>query len=278
MYQIVDWNGRYEHERTRRLKHPLRYLMIPTHEEAVAYRVLTAGSDGAACYGCWCAIRNVAALATPRGHLVRDDGTPHTSATLAVVTHLDPDAMGETIRRCLSPQVHWLEEIVMPGEKPPTLIIVPEPETSHRTVPEEAPTPPPAPAAPSEHTPPDWEADWSPVPDAEPEPEAAPEPIKNPDGRVFQALRERQLFWVEEAEVTRAGRMIYKKCGNQWSAHGLGALWYACTRTPRPNDVVAFAVGCMKGKSGARAEFDSYVEMAGQALKALAAPVAVPHE
>jgi hypothetical protein len=82
------------------------------------------------------------------------------------------------------------------------------------------------------------------------------------DGLVFQALREGKLFEISAEDVQRAGRMIYKRCNSQWTPFGLAALWYAAKQQPPPKDIVAMAVGHMRGKTGARADFEGYLRRA----------------
>jgi hypothetical protein len=87
------------------------------------------------------------------------------------------------------------------------------------------------------------------------------------DALVFEALRSGKLFTITPDDVGRAGAML-KRNGNEWSPHTLGALWYAAKQQLPVRDVVAFAVGCARGKSAARADFDGYVKRAEALLNA----------
>ncbi len=85
------------------------------------------------------------------------------------------------------------------------------------------------------------------------------------DGVVFEHLQkpaEYFGFGLSKSDAIKA-KGIFK----EWTAHTLGCLWYAIQFKPRPKDPIIFAYGCARGKSGARADVDGFVQRAGNILR-----------
>ena len=79
--------------------------------------------------------------------------------------------------------------------------------------------------------------------------------------RVFALLHEGSFIKLSHQDVARAGKMLVKDGGGEWEATNLGALLYA-SQCPEVKDVPAFALGCLRGKSGVREDFQHCVKRA----------------
>ncbi len=82
--RVRDWEPRYENNRSREMK-DTRWFPMPNDLSADSYVELLAHPDGPAHLGVWTGLLMVASRAKPRGSLVRDDGRPHDSESLALV-------------------------------------------------------------------------------------------------------------------------------------------------------------------------------------------------
>lgn len=113
MYRIRDWDKHFENNRTRDLKE-LRFVILPNKHDGDGYTELLDHPNGAAHYGAWVAIVQVASKCDPRGTLLRQSRTPlrdsaeaHNSASLARITRIPKDVFEEAIPRLV--QIGWLE-------------------------------------------------------------------------------------------------------------------------------------------------------------------------
>lgn len=84
-YHIVDWERRFENNRTRDLK-KLGWVPVPNHHDGDGYTTLMEMDNGMLLYAAWMLMVQVASKCGTRGTLVRDSGTPHDAASLARVT------------------------------------------------------------------------------------------------------------------------------------------------------------------------------------------------
>lgn len=112
MLRIVDWELHFENNRTKELK-KLAWVPFPNRHDGDGYTELLDHPNGAAHYGAWCALVQVASKCDPRGTLSRDGARPHTAASLARMTKIPETIMGEAINRLLQP-IKWLEIIPDP--------------------------------------------------------------------------------------------------------------------------------------------------------------------
>lgn len=112
MYRVVDWDLHFENNRTRELK-ALAWVPFPNKHDGDGYTELLDHEEGAAHYGCWCAIVQVASKCDPRGTLLRDGARPHDAASLARMTRIPEEVMKRAIARLLIP-VRWLEVVPDP--------------------------------------------------------------------------------------------------------------------------------------------------------------------
>jgi|SRR5690606_26458856 len=109
--RIKNWDALYESNESRK-RQDLHWVKMPNSHDGLGYRKLIAGRNGAAMFGAWCAIVQVASKRPKhlRGCLVGDDGTPMTSEDLALMTGLPAIDFERCIKKALSGAVGWLEE------------------------------------------------------------------------------------------------------------------------------------------------------------------------
>lgn len=105
LLSIVDWDQHFENNRTRDLKY-MAWVPVPTKQDGEGYNALVDHDDGAAHFGAWIAIVEIAAKCSPRGTLIRRDGTALTPQALARKSHLPAGLFEEAIPRLIS--IGWL--------------------------------------------------------------------------------------------------------------------------------------------------------------------------
>lgn len=110
LYRICDWDKHFENARSRTLK-SLPWVRMPTKQDGDGYTELVSHADGAAHFGGWCAIVQVAARCHPRGTLVRAGGIPHDAPSLARMTRLPADLFESLLPRLAA--IGWLERLVV---------------------------------------------------------------------------------------------------------------------------------------------------------------------
>jgi hypothetical protein len=115
LYKIHKWNERYENNRTRDLKN-LNWVPIPNKQDGDGYTLIMDRPNGAAIYGSWIAIIQIAsrcdnpALSCGRdGTLLRDGGKPHDSDSLSRMSRIPSKIITEALDLLSSPDVGWLE-------------------------------------------------------------------------------------------------------------------------------------------------------------------------
>jgi len=106
-YAIANWAKRYENNRTRDIK-ALHWVPVPNTHDGDGYTTLVCRENGAALLGAWLAILQVASKCEPRGTLLRDNGKPHDSESIARMTRLPVEIIAEALRVC-SDECNWLE-------------------------------------------------------------------------------------------------------------------------------------------------------------------------
>lgn len=112
-YRIKDWSVNFENSRTKELKE-LRYVMVPNKHDGDGYTELLDHPNGAAHFGAWCAIVEVASKCAPRGDLVRQDGKPHDSYSLSRQTRIPATVFDEVLPRLID--IGWIESDPQPLE------------------------------------------------------------------------------------------------------------------------------------------------------------------
>lgn len=109
-YRIRDWDKIYENNRSRELK-TLTWVPIPVKLNGDGYVTLMEHKDGAAIFGAFVAIVELAANCNPRGLLVRGAGIPHSPATIARQTRMGVPLITKTLNTCCSNEINWFEII-----------------------------------------------------------------------------------------------------------------------------------------------------------------------
>jgi len=120
VYSIRDWSQHFENNRTRELKE-LRFVILPNRHDGDGYTELLNHPDGAAHYGAWVALIQVASrgqhpaggCGNPagccecRGILLRDGARPHDAASLARITRIPESVFAEALERLAN--IGWIE-------------------------------------------------------------------------------------------------------------------------------------------------------------------------
>lgn len=110
LYNIRDWDGNFENNRTRKMKH-MMWVPVPNKHDGDGYTELVDREDGAEMLGAWLAILQVASKCAERGTLVRDNGTPHTPKTIARQTRLKEGVICKALGLLCSPDIGWLQVV-----------------------------------------------------------------------------------------------------------------------------------------------------------------------
>lgn len=105
VYRVRDWSRHFENNRTRELKE-LRFVILPNKHDGDGYTELLDHPNGAAHYGAWCSIVQVASKCDPRGTLLRDGARPHDSRSLSRLTRIPKETFDEALPRLVT--VGWL--------------------------------------------------------------------------------------------------------------------------------------------------------------------------
>ena len=107
LYKIRNWNKNFENNRTRDMKN-MSWVPIPNKLDGDGYLALIEHKDGAALFGAWVACIEVASKCDPRGTLVRDNGSPHSTKTLSRITRIPESTIGRMLELC-SVDPMWIE-------------------------------------------------------------------------------------------------------------------------------------------------------------------------
>lgn len=109
MYRIVDWDKHFENNRSRGIVH-VAWVPMPNSHDGCGYVELLSHEDGAAHFGAWCVIVQVASKCNPRGTLVRSNGKPHDADSISSMTRF-PKAIVEAAIQRLIGSIGWMEVI-----------------------------------------------------------------------------------------------------------------------------------------------------------------------
>lgn len=113
--RVRGWDRHYENNRTREMKRMV-WIPVTTRLDSDGYTELMGMKNGAAHFGCWIAILEVASQCSPRGMLVRTDSRPHDAASLARLTRIDHRTMRAAVVALT--RIKWLEEVDVPAGSP----------------------------------------------------------------------------------------------------------------------------------------------------------------
>jgi len=110
IYRIKRWNAVFENNRSRELKNT-HWVAMPNSHDTLGYLTLVALPNGAALYGAWCVLVQIASRCKPRGTLVQDGSRPHTARTLALKSRLPQELFEELFEVLRLPDIEWIEAL-----------------------------------------------------------------------------------------------------------------------------------------------------------------------
>ena len=111
LYRIRDWNCHYENNRTRVIEN-LRWVPVPNKHDGEGFRRLMAEPNGLVLYGAWHLILQVASKCSPRGTMIKGDGTPHDAASVSLKSGWrQVDDIQAALDFC-STQIDWIEVVI----------------------------------------------------------------------------------------------------------------------------------------------------------------------
>lgn len=105
-YRIKEWQRHFENNRSRELK-SLDWVPVKNKMDGDGYTELLDHPNGAAHFGAWMAIVQVASKCDERGTLMREGARPHDSASLSRLTRIPRAVFDEVLPRLVS--IGWLE-------------------------------------------------------------------------------------------------------------------------------------------------------------------------
>lgn len=111
-YRIKDWNKHFENNKTRTLV-TMRWIPIPADLNDDGYIVISEHDNGAAHFGVWIALVELAATCKPRGTLVTGAGTGMSPRQMARKTRFPEPLIVETLARLVDPELEWMEIICL---------------------------------------------------------------------------------------------------------------------------------------------------------------------
>jgi len=105
---VTDWDANFENNRTRELK-VMTWVPVPNKQDGDGYtELIEEHPAGAAHFGAWIAILEVASKCEPRGNLVRSTGEWHTVASLSRISRIPVTVLEEAIPRLI--KIGWLTD------------------------------------------------------------------------------------------------------------------------------------------------------------------------
>lgn len=107
LYRIRDWSIQFENNRSRTVKE-LSWVAIPNRHDGENYTAVITSKDGAEIFSAWVLMVQVASRCHPRGSLVRGNGSPHDSASLAIKTRA-PKSWFDKALKFLTENTDWVE-------------------------------------------------------------------------------------------------------------------------------------------------------------------------
>ncbi len=126
IYRIKNWKEDYETAQTRRVKGQLRWVLVPTRHDGKSFRRLLREPDGAALFGAWVVILQVAAKCPTRGVLADGDG-PLSAHDIADKTGFPPEVIERALEMLSSKGIGWLEVLVRACSEHAPSVLLPSP-------------------------------------------------------------------------------------------------------------------------------------------------------
>lgn len=113
MIRIKNWETIYEDHRTRELKRPMEWVPFKISFSGYGYTYLMEEfkDKGAAYFGTFVLLAELAGKSPRRGSLLRSNGTPYEPKGIARVLRISVELVTETIAACSSDECDWLENV-----------------------------------------------------------------------------------------------------------------------------------------------------------------------
>ena len=115
MYQVHGWDGCFENAKSRTYDE-CSFVCMPNKQHGLGFKRIWAQPDGAAVFGCWCAlIQTLSRQKKPRlGYLTdtgRPTGEPFSAEDLAFMWGCPVDLVQRMLDVCSGPKVGWLKAL-----------------------------------------------------------------------------------------------------------------------------------------------------------------------
>lgn len=107
LYRVRDWGLHFENAQSRKVR-KLNWVAVPNKHDGKSYRRLIQMQNGAALYGCWILLLEVASKCPQRGVLADGDG-PLTADDIALKTGVSAALIDEALAQLSDPSIGWLE-------------------------------------------------------------------------------------------------------------------------------------------------------------------------
>lgn len=107
VYSIRDWDGHFEVSQSKRVTGPLTWVPLPCKHDGLGFRRIMAMDNGAAIYGAWVLLVQVAAKCTPRGVLADENG-PFDTTDLQIKTGCAKSVFEEALNILSSKKIGWI--------------------------------------------------------------------------------------------------------------------------------------------------------------------------
>jgi len=121
VYIITNWDTNYENAQSRRYSH-IKWLPIPNKHDGEGYcRLWTESDSPVDVFSAWILMLQIASKCNPRGMLIKDEGIPHDSLSLAIKTRAPKSIFDKAL--AYLPKIGWISLVnINPlGAKPQTL-------------------------------------------------------------------------------------------------------------------------------------------------------------
>lgn len=113
LYRIKNWDKLYENSRSRQTVN-LQWVPVPNDHDSTGYAYIMAREDAAEVYAAWVLMLQVASRCSPRGTLIRGNGSPHTPSSLAVKTRAKGEWFAAAFEALSDPEIGWIERLPSP--------------------------------------------------------------------------------------------------------------------------------------------------------------------
>lgn len=116
-YAVADWKSRFENSRSREVK-SLTWHQMPVLLADPIFAQIVTEDGGAAIFGAFVSLVQVAAQGNPRGTITLPNGKPHTAKSLALLTRMPVELIETTLR--VTSELGWLLSLPEAADEVPT--------------------------------------------------------------------------------------------------------------------------------------------------------------